>query len=641
MPQSSDPELACPPISIKESHFGLPPPFPFDIRSVQASLSGVLGRPAMRAHPIPHQGRSRLRFLLLVVAAALMTGVAQLPALADADLPGGTFTDDDGNVHEGYIEAIAAAGITRGCNPPSNYLYCPGKPVTRGQMAAFLVRALDLPPAGNAFRDDDDSIFQADINALAASGITRGCDPPANTRFCADDLVTRGQMAAFLVRAFGYKGGADAFDDDQQSIFKDDIDALAAAGITKGCDSPANASYCPDEPIGRDQMASFLGRALKLTPMTPPEAGKRMVISTDTMIEHETLVLRPGDAIEFRNGARLMIGDGASVDWQGTPTDTWSNDGLTQNLERDVQIFGHGDIMFMKGSGRSTVQFVEVDLQPITKLGHYPLHWHLVGNGSRGTLVEGVVVKNSTNRAFVPHGSHGITFRDTIANNIIREAYWWDGPSAEATNATNDVLYDHALAYDVRPAPNERGLRFAAFRLGQGKGNTVRESVTRGIEGSRNCSGFAWPELNQKAGTVWTFQDNKSFDSACDSIFVWQNGGDTHLVEGFFGTETIEHGAYSNDFRYVDIDVPGVLVHAVGWSITGGSIGDVVDAKHRFEGTVSFTDVSIDSLTIDNDGENPAHYVINGSNLTCADITWLIWPVGTSATIDGVACAPP
>ena len=102
------------------------------------------------------------------------------------------------------IEWLAAAAITRGCNPPSNDRYCPDDNVTRGQMAAFLVRALDLPPGpGGTFTDDNDSVFEADIEALAAADITRGCNPPSNDRYCPDDNVTRGQMAAFLYRALG------------------------------------------------------------------------------------------------------------------------------------------------------------------------------------------------------------------------------------------------------------------------------------------------------------------------------------------------------------------------------------------------------------------------------------------------------
>ncbi len=80
-----------------------------------------------------------------------------------ADLPpGGSFYDDDGNVHEGGIEAIAAEGITLGCNPPDNTIFCPGDSVTRGQMAAFLARALGLPDAAtDFFADDDGTTFEA------------------------------------------------------------------------------------------------------------------------------------------------------------------------------------------------------------------------------------------------------------------------------------------------------------------------------------------------------------------------------------------------------------------------------------------------------------------------------------------------
>jgi hypothetical protein len=51
--------------------------------------------------------------------------------------------------------------------------------------------------------DDDDSIFEADIEKLAAAGITKGCNPPTNNMYCPNNVVTRGQMAAFLHRALG------------------------------------------------------------------------------------------------------------------------------------------------------------------------------------------------------------------------------------------------------------------------------------------------------------------------------------------------------------------------------------------------------------------------------------------------------
>ncbi len=178
------------------------------------------------------------------------------------DMVSDRFGDDDGNVHEANIDLIAAAGITRGCNPPDNTNYCPERNIIRGEMAAFMNRALNLNPGPNAFDDDGDSIFEGDINAIAAVGITRGCNPPANTAFCPDAFLTRGEMAAFVARAWALpRSDVDAFDDDGDSIFEGDINALAAAGVTRGCNPPANTDFCPDRLMTRAEMASFLARA--------------------------------------------------------------------------------------------------------------------------------------------------------------------------------------------------------------------------------------------------------------------------------------------------------------------------------------------------------------------------------------------
>jgi hypothetical protein len=116
----------------------------------------------------------------------------------------GTFWDDDGSIFEADIESLAAAGITAGCNPPTNNRYCPNDHLTRGQMAAMLVRALNLNATnGTNFIDDDTSIFETDIEKLSAAGITKGCNPPTNNRYCPYQRVTRGEMAAFLARALG------------------------------------------------------------------------------------------------------------------------------------------------------------------------------------------------------------------------------------------------------------------------------------------------------------------------------------------------------------------------------------------------------------------------------------------------------
>jgi SpoIID/LytB domain protein len=176
------------------------------------------------------------------------------------------FTDINGSVHYDDIVYIEDQGITQGCNPPSNTHYCPTGLVTRGEMAAFLVRSLGLTDEGGKdwFDDDDSSVFESDINKLAAAGITAGCNS-AGTDFCPDVRLTRGEMAAFLVRSFGFTdaGTGDWFGDDDGSRFETDIDRLKVAGVTLGCNPPDNTNFCPNDSVRRDQMASFLARALR------------------------------------------------------------------------------------------------------------------------------------------------------------------------------------------------------------------------------------------------------------------------------------------------------------------------------------------------------------------------------------------
>jgi len=174
------------------------------------------------------------------------------------------FTDTPGHTFYNDILWMSGTGITRGCNPPANDRFCPNDPVTRGEIAAFLVRALSLSEAEHpGFVDvPTGSTFATDIAKLATAGITRGCNPPANDRFCPNDPVTRGQMAAFLVRALGlseieHPGFADV---PAGSTFATDIRRLATVGITRGCNPPVNDRFCPEDPVTRGELAAFLHR---------------------------------------------------------------------------------------------------------------------------------------------------------------------------------------------------------------------------------------------------------------------------------------------------------------------------------------------------------------------------------------------
>lgn len=174
----------------------------------------------------------------------------------------GRFIDDDTSVFEADIEKLAAIGVTRGCNPPENTRFCPDDMVTRGQMAAFLRRALPGLAIADAdagrFSDTTSSVFADDVTWLARTGVTRGCD---SARYCPDDPVTRGQMAAFLGRALRLSAGTSSFADAKGHLFEGEVVSLADAGITRGCNPPENTRFCPNDMVTRGQMAAFLVRA--------------------------------------------------------------------------------------------------------------------------------------------------------------------------------------------------------------------------------------------------------------------------------------------------------------------------------------------------------------------------------------------
>jgi hypothetical protein len=170
----------------------------------------------------------------------------------------GRFADDDSSPFQADIEWLAAQGITAGCNPPFSDFFCPTAPVTREQMATFISRALGLPAVGrDYFTDDTGSPHEADINRLAAAGITSGC---AAGRFCPGATITREQMATFLYHAFALAPAAGQPFADVSGGHAPHVAAIYQAGITAGCASNP-LRYCPTSQVTREQMAAFLHRA--------------------------------------------------------------------------------------------------------------------------------------------------------------------------------------------------------------------------------------------------------------------------------------------------------------------------------------------------------------------------------------------
>ena len=170
------------------------------------------------------------------------------------------FVDIQGHTFQTAITWLAGEGITQGCNPPFNTRYCPQDAVSRGQMAVFIARAMSLPAAsGDYFSDDTGEFYEGAANRLFEASITVGCAP---NRYCGGQSIPREQMAAFLARILGLASTTTDHFVDDDGTFERAINKLAEAGITSGCNPPANDRYCPSDLVTRGQMAAFIRRAL-------------------------------------------------------------------------------------------------------------------------------------------------------------------------------------------------------------------------------------------------------------------------------------------------------------------------------------------------------------------------------------------
>lgn len=169
------------------------------------------------------------------------------------------------------VERLAVGGVTTGCST-GPLRYCPGTAVTRAQMAVFLLRAkygANYTPPSVAVAPFDDiplDYWAVDwIAQLKNEGITSGC---GGGNYCPGAPVTRAQMAVFLLRT---KYGAnymppdvtdDPFTDVPMNFWAADwIAQLVAENITSGC---GGGNYCPETAVTRAQMAVFLVRTFGL-----------------------------------------------------------------------------------------------------------------------------------------------------------------------------------------------------------------------------------------------------------------------------------------------------------------------------------------------------------------------------------------
>jgi hypothetical protein len=262
----------------------------------------------------------------------------------------------------------------------------------------------------------------------------------------------------------------------------------------------------------------------------------------------DEVVITPIEVGDFEGFPIVAAAEASSAPVPAAVGPGWTPEFL--NLTRNLRIEGAPEgraHVFIRSASPQTIRFASLSHLGLSEvLGRYPLHFHHSEDGSRGSIVEGVVTRHCGRHAFVPHMSHGISFSDCIAFDTTEDPFWWD-----EGDETHDLVWESCVAALARTGAKAH--RLSGFFLGAGLGTEVRDCVAVGILGGSETAGFAWPSRVRSG--EWVFHGNVAHNNKGNGLWAWQNGRGA-LVESFVayrnGDFGISHGAYNNEFVYRD-----------------------------------------------------------------------------------------
>src|SRR5262249_5940079 len=138
--------------------------------------------------------------------------------------------------------------------------------VAKGKMAVYVARAFKLTATVKTKFKDVPSSLRSGVDKTVAAGLFSGC---STTRFCPDTAITRGRLAALIVKARHLTAtGAGRYKDVPKTHkYAVAIERLRTAGLAITCGSNL---FCPDRKITRQETAAFLARVMARPRVVPP-----------------------------------------------------------------------------------------------------------------------------------------------------------------------------------------------------------------------------------------------------------------------------------------------------------------------------------------------------------------------------------
>ncbi len=293
-----------------------------------------------------YQPKSYRKFVATAATATLVAGVLA-PAVSAA-----SFTD----VPERYQDAVDFV-VSKGIQGFSDTQFGTGENIKRVDAAVMVAKVvgLDTENAPAAGFTDVPARAQGAVNALKAAGITSG---KSTTSFGAQDLITRGELAIWIDRAFNLEGSADHNFTDVADRYAEAVEALVANEITQGVSA---TQFGVTQNAKRGDFAIFLHRAsAEVTPVNPEVVGVSSINAAQVEIKFNKAV-KASSVVDSDGTLKASVFTFTKVSGTGTVTvddyslATLSEDGKTLTVTASAGSFK--SLNFVVTAPADTIEF--------------------------------------------------------------------------------------------------------------------------------------------------------------------------------------------------------------------------------------------------------------------------------------------